>query len=75
MFNTDCLICYDNLTYKLHIIFNCNHKICLDCNEKLENRICPVCRAEIPIRLSKIFFYSLFSSIGILTIYILKCFL
>lgn len=53
MYNSDCPICYDDLDKKIHFPFKCGHKICLDCNEKLDDRHCPYCRAEIPIKLTK----------------------
>jgi len=53
MYNMECPICYEDLKTKIHFPFKCNHRICLDCNEHLENRICPMCRAEIPILIKK----------------------
>jgi len=75
MYNKECPICYDDLDYKIHFPFNCNHRICLECNDNLENRECPLCRAEIPIRITRleytIFISGLFLLGGGLT-YLLK---
>ncbi len=53
MYNDECPICYKDLSKCLHFPFECKHRICLDCNELLENRVCPVCRKDIPIKLKK----------------------
>jgi len=54
MYNKDCPICFDNLDCKIHYPFNCGHRICLVCNDELEKRQCPLCRADIPIRITRL---------------------
>jgi len=53
MYNDDCPICFKDLTKCIHFPFDCKHRICLDCNELIDDRRCPVCRADIPIKLTK----------------------
>jgi hypothetical protein len=54
MYNNECPICdTDLLKNNLYLKFDCGHSICLDCNELLKNRLCPLCRQEIPIRINK----------------------
>lgn len=75
MYNSECPICYDNLDKKIHLPFNCNHRICLECNDSLENRECPLCRAEIPIRVTRLEYTVFISGLVLLSgglVYILK---
>jgi hypothetical protein len=53
MFNSDCPICFDNLDRKIYFPFACGHKICLTCNEGILDRKCPLCRADIPIMITR----------------------
>jgi hypothetical protein len=53
MFNSDCPVCYDNLINKIHFPFQCGHKVCLECNEGILDRKCPLCRSEIPIMMTR----------------------
>lgn len=48
----ECPICYTitNIPFK----FDCTHAICLSCNENIHDRRCPLCRSDIPIRLTRI---------------------
>lgn len=52
-FNDECPICYDDLNKKIHFPFSCNHRICLECNDFLDNRHCPICRKEIPLKITR----------------------
>lgn len=48
-----CPVCYDSLKTKIYFPLPCHHKICLECNEKIDLRRCPLCRREIPIKLTR----------------------
>ena len=39
--NEECIICYYNKNINEYIIFDCNHKVCIDCYVKLNK--CPIC--------------------------------
>ena len=47
----ECIICYDEYKLNDEVIFNCNHKICVYCYQKLLNSAviirCPLCRVII----------------------------
>ena len=47
----ECIICYDEYKLADEVIFNCKHKICIICYEKLLNSTpilrCPLCRVII----------------------------
>jgi uncharacterized protein with PIN domain len=75
MYNSECPICFDSLDMKLHLPFNCNHSVCLECNDSLENRECPLCRAEIPIRVTRLEYTVFISGVLLMSgglVYILK---
>jgi hypothetical protein len=44
----NCIICYEEYTIdNMHIILDCNHKLCLICYEKILTKktvLCPICR-------------------------------
>ena len=37
----ECIICYYNKNANEYIIFECNHKVCIECYRKLNK--CPIC--------------------------------
>ena len=43
---SECVICMENK--KLNLYIPCGHVcVCLECDKKLKNRICPICRSNI----------------------------
>jgi hypothetical protein len=49
----DCPVCYDSLNTNIYFPYECGHKVCLRCNEQMEDRRCPICRADIPILITR----------------------
>lgn len=47
----ECIICYDEYKIEDEVVFNCKHKLCVFCYEKLLNSTivlrCPLCRTII----------------------------
>ena len=54
MYNSDCPICLDTFTNQIYFPFDCKHRICLKCNDSLDDRCCPLCRAPIPIKITRL---------------------
>lgn len=52
----ECIICYNEYDINDGIVFNCKHKVCLECYEKMLNHYeqlsCPICRSIISSRVS-----------------------
>jgi hypothetical protein len=41
----ECIVCYEeNIKFKP---LKCNHKLCVNCYERLNNNLCPYCRIVI----------------------------
>ncbi len=45
----ECMICVSSFPENEYVIFDCTHKVCIGCFEKLiqQNKPCPFCRSNI----------------------------
>ena len=51
-----CSVCYDILTISTDSGLDCEHPLCLDCAKKMLSTVCPICRADITHKNSKLTF-------------------
>ena len=49
----NCPVCYESLENCIYFPYGCGHKVCLTCNEQMQDRRCPLCRADIPVLITK----------------------
>ena len=39
----ECCVCF----METHYLTNCNHCLCINCNLKIVNKLCPICRKDL----------------------------